>query len=175
MPTVLFPGPRSILPSESALSELFSIFSVQTAILSQMKMQKEVIYTKNTTIVGIVGAAIIVGCVSFFIGVHYAERRSLVNNFGVAGPRGFGSFYGRNGMMMRPRGNGSVIGQITNVNGNTVTLQNQNGVTRTITLGSNSVINISTKGSAGDLKTGESVMILGNGFNIPQTVWVSPQ
>jgi hypothetical protein len=90
-----------------------------------------------------------------------------------------GRFYGNRGGMPIGRENwkkmGGGAGQITKIDGDTITIQKPNGQTYSLTLKDNTVINKTVKGSKDDLKTGESVMVFGNGMFGTQTILVGQQ
>lgn len=144
---------------------------------------------KDTNILFMVLGALVIGAVGFFAGRHvafgfgnwwgmgygyrpaYTERRfgmmgwPMMREDGYAGKgRRFG-----HGMM-------GGFGEITKIDGNTVTLKIDDETTREVTLSANTVVNIMTKGTTKDLKVGQEVMITGGGFwNDNQTVIVKPQ
>jgi hypothetical protein len=128
---------------------------------------------KNSTVIAIIAVAVVFGLAGFLVGHRMVIRNLPGNRFYGRGMMGSQFGYIPQNGMMRSRGSGGVIGQITNVNGNSITIQRTNGQTYTVTLNNNTVINKSAKGAVLDLQTGKSVMVLGNGFNIPQTIWIS--
>lgn len=56
---------------------------------------------------------------------------------------------------------GGTIGTVESVNGDTVTVKDQQGVTKTITLDANTTISKSTTGSVADITTGETIIVRG--------------
>jgi len=76
----------------------------------------------------------------------------------MMGRRGFAGFKRGPGMM------GSPQGEITTINGNTVTVKLPDGTTRDVTLSDQTVVDTMTKGTAKDLKVGQNIMVTGNGF-----------
>jgi hypothetical protein len=134
---------------------------------------------EKTNVALVVVVALIVGAAGFFVGMHFAARR-------VAGPMGnrMGMTNSRMGMMRGrgfagsqggPGGMMGAAGEITAVNGNTVTLKAANGTTSTVTLSGNAVVDMLTKGTTSNLKVGENILVNGGGFwNSAETVIVQP-
>lgn len=139
------------------------------------------IIMKNTSpvLVGVL-CAIVFGAAGFFVGRHISARIGV--NWANPNPM-MARRMGASSMMKRGRfltyrgGNGGsgVQGQITAVNGNAVTVKLANGNTSTVTLSPQAVVDVMTKGSVSDLKTGESIMVTGGNFwNNVETVIVNP-
>jgi hypothetical protein len=132
----------------------------------------------NNVVLAIIGA-LVIGATGFFIGRHVDARIGTIRgNTKQMMTAGFG--FGGRGMMGRRNpagfGAGSGGGQITAINGNTVTVQLADGTTRDITLSSDVVVNMLTKATVGDLKIGQTIMVTGGGFwDNSQTVIVKPQ
>lgn len=90
-----------------------------------------------------------------------------------------GAQFERGGRMMgkigyRWHGVGGV-GEITKMEGNTITLKIDDDTTKDIILSNDVTINMMVKGSTKDLKVGQTIMVTGGGFwNSGQTVIVRP-
>jgi hypothetical protein len=107
----------------------------------------------------LVGAAVVVviGAAGFFGGVQYQKRHQPKNTGTMAtGQFGTGGFGGRGGMRR-----GAGLGQVTSVSNSSITVKNERtGVSKTYSITSaTTVMNGTAAGSAGDIKTGDSVIV----------------
>ena len=123
---------------------------------------------KNTAMIVLV--AVIIAAAAFFIGSHVRGR------FAYA-PYAAGRFAPRMmraprmyGMMGRKSG-GLVQGQITKIDGDTVTVQLPNGGTYTVTVSDQTAVEKMTAGTRTDLAVGQTISVYGGGYlNGTQTV-----
>lgn len=131
----------------------------------------------NTILLAVVGA-LLIGALSFAAGRQVSGFRNGgrwmsdgddVRQGGMMGMHGRGFVGPGDGMM-----GGGNRGEITKVDGNTLTLKLADGTTTTATLSSDTVVYTMTKGAAATLKAGQTVMITGGGFWGNQTVIVRP-
>ena len=129
----------------------------------------------NTVLLVVLGA-IVIGAGGFFLGRHawvgFGKQWANGNVPMMAGAR-FGTrghmFGGRHGMM-------GGYGEITKIEGNTVTLNIGDDTTKEVTLSGDAVVNLMTKGTTKDLQVGQTIMMMGGGFwNGTETVVVQPQ
>lgn len=132
----------------------------------------------NNTIFIVLGA-ILIAAVGFFAGRH----TSVLGKRFMAGPV-FEKRIAMGGPMMKggmmrggTLGYGKMggFGEITKVDGNTITLKIDEETTKEVTLSADAVVNTMTKGSVKDLKVGQKIMIAGGGFWNSQTVIVKPE
>ncbi|MEY2406048.1 MAG: hypothetical protein QOF97_937 [Acidimicrobiaceae bacterium] len=87
--------------------------------------------------------------------------------------RGYGGGAGQGGNGQR---GGGAAGTVQSVNGNTITITDQQGATKTITLDPSTTISKSTTGSVSDITTGETIVVRGtansDGSTTAQTVTI---
>ena len=139
---------------------------------------------KNTqAIVLAVLGALVIGGVGFFAGRHtnagfgrnWAMGTAAMGNragFGKGGMMDSDDVAGRMGGRKGGMGNS---GEITKIDGTTVTLKYTDGTTKEVTLSSDAVVNTMTKGTLKDLKVGQTIMVAGGGFwSQGETVIVKP-
>lgn len=132
----------------------------------------------NTVVLAVIGA-IVIGGAGFFLGKHtnigFGKQWANGN-----GPMMAGAQFERGGRMMGKAGYGrhgmmGGVGEITKIDGNTVTVKLSDDTTKEITLSEDTVVNMMTKGSTNDLKVGQTIMVNGGGFlNDAQTIIVRP-
>lgn len=140
-------------------------------------MAQQITINRTKTLLGV--AFIAVAVVAFFAGVQTQKVRSRA---AAAGP----SQYGQNGGFagggaarggFRRRG---TIGTVSSINGNTLVVKTQSGVSTNVSLANNPTIITSTgtTGSASDIHTGDSVVVRGatgsDGTVTAQQVRVNP-
>ncbi len=136
----------------------------------------------NMLLLTILGAFVI-GGVGFFAGRHtsYGFGRNVrMGNEAMGNRVGFGKggmmdnddVAGRMGGRKGGMGNS---GEITKIDGTTVTLKYTDGTTKDVILSSDAVVNTMTKGALKDLKVGQTIMISGGGFwSQGETIIVKP-
>ena len=137
----------------------------------------------NSVVLAIV-AAVVIGGVAFFSGMHVTGRFALRQPAYDTKQKSFQRGFGMQGGMMNGaadsessgfRGRMGNVGEITNVNGKTVTLKLPDGTSKDVVLESDAVVNITTKGTVKDLTVGQTIMVSGGGFwNRAQTVIIRP-
>jgi hypothetical protein len=82
----------------------------------------------------------------------------------AAGGRGANGAFpgGGRGAGANGQGGGATAGTVQSVNGNTITITDPQGATKTITLESNTTVTKSAAGSASDITTGETIVVRGS-------------
>lgn len=132
----------------------------------------------NTTLAAITGA-VVIGVAGFMIGQH--TRVGFTSKWANDKVVGYGRVgNGFRGHMMadadeafgRGRGGrGMGYGEVTAINGNTVTIKYADDTTADITLNDKTSVNKFNAGSASDIAVGQTIMVMGGGFwNDTQTV-----
>lgn len=127
--------------------------------------------------------AVIIGGVGFFAGRHM--NAGFGRNWGAGNSVSMNrSGFGRGGMMDGDdvggrmgarRGQMGNSGEITKIDGTTVTLKYTDGTTKEVTLSAEAAVNTMTKGTLKDLKVGQTIMVTGGGFwSQGETVIVKP-
>lgn len=136
----------------------------------------------NTLILAVLGA-LVIGGAGFFAGRH--TNAGYGNNWAMGNQASMRAGFGRGGMMdvdtgargggrMGKKGMGNA-GEITKIDGSTLTLKYADDTVKEVTLSSDVVVNTMTKGTVKDLSVGQTVMITGGGFwNPTETVIVRP-
>ena len=119
----------------------------------------------NKTIITAIIVAVIFGGTGFYGGMQYANNTAASqksSRFGGAGSGNFAGMRGGQGRMGGANSNGGfVTGQITAVNGSSLTVQSRDGSSKIILYSGSTTVGKSVNGSASDLSTGENVMING--------------
>jgi hypothetical protein len=128
-------------------------------------------------IIGLIAIVIVAGGIGFMVGFRIrnsrvANRQFPVPQTAITQRMGNRGFYGRTG-------NGrNLTGQITNVNGDTVTVQLTNGASQVVKITSSSKISRSSTGTTQDLQNGKTIAVSGvlnsDGSINAQSVLVSP-
>ena len=132
---------------------------------------------KDTMIVVAVVLVIIVAAGGFFGGVMYQKNKApLLGMMGQNGSRQNGNFTGRFGgqnASFRP-----VRGQILSMGNNTLTVKMSDGSTQIVVLSSSTAFMQSTKAALSDVKTGDTVNVVGtqnsDGSLTAQDVQINP-
>ncbi len=137
----------------------------------------------TNTLVLIVLGALVIGGVGFFAGRHASV--GFGRNFGMGNQAmGNRAGFGKGGMMDGKEMGGRMggrhgamgnSGEITKIDGTTVTLKYTDGTTKEVVLSSEAAVNTMTKGTLKDLKVGQTIMVAGGGFwSQGETVIVKP-
>lgn len=113
---------------------------------------------KNNNILIIVLAAIVSLGAGFFGGMTY--QKSLPQTFNRQGNFA-ASRNGQNGTARIGNGNRPISGQITAMDDKSITLKMPDGSSRIVIYSASTKISKTTDGSAGDLKTGTEVTVMG--------------
>jgi hypothetical protein len=108
---------------------------------------------KNNAVVITILVAVIVGALGFFGGMQYQKMQRGAGRFGAAG--GFG---GRAG---GANGTRPVVGQISSMDSNSVTVKLPDGSSKIVILSTSTAINKQATGSKSDLKNGENILVIG--------------
>jgi len=130
----------------------------------------------NMIVLAVLGA-IVIGTAGFMAGRHmnagFGKGWAMGNQ-----QAGFRAESGGGRMMkgdLRGQGRMGGAGEITKVEGTTVTLKLQDGTTKEVTLSSTATVRTMTEGSMSDLKPGQTIMVAGGGFwSDGETVIVKP-
>lgn len=117
---------------------------------------------KNKGVVVMIAVAIITAGLGFYGGVQYQKTKKITPTGMRAGlPNGSGMpTTGKTGTT-RTGGNQPVSGEITSVDGGTITVKTQDGGSKIVVLSGSTKINLATEGSTSDLKKGDTVMVIG--------------
>lgn len=147
-----------------------------------MDDKKEVKKTNTNKSLIILVVAIVVSLGAGFIGgFEYQKSKNAANFKGIPNGNGItqntavknGGTTSRNGA---PSGSQPVSGEITSIDNTGITIKTPNGGSKIIVFSGSTVFNKTTEGSVSDLKTGDSVMVIGatdsNGTVTAETVSV---
>ena len=119
----------------------------------------------NKNLLTIVAVAIIACGAGFFGGVQYQKSiKSNTRNFQAMGQQNGNqqNSTGKNNINKNRGMNGPVSGEITNVDGTSITIKTKDGSSKIVMYSSSTTVNKTSQGSSSDLKTGEQVMVIGN-------------
>lgn len=121
---------------------------------------------------------VVVGGAAFFGGVKYQENkssqammgqfatnpfdgRSQLRNMGQTGGNTKSNTTAQTGVGERRMGNGQIMGEITSVDANSITIKGNDGNSRIILLSDKTMISKASAGQISDLKVGEKVSAFG--------------
>jgi hypothetical protein len=119
---------------------------------------------KNTMMIGAIILIIVALGGGFFAGMQYQKSQNTFaagggqfanRNFGGGGGQGFGG-RGAGGQRVTP-----VRGQILSLGSNILTVKQQDGTTKIVVIGTGTVFVNTQKAAVSDLKTGDTVMVVG--------------
>lgn len=137
---------------------------------------------KNNMIIVSVILIIVAGLLGFFGGMQYQkmQRPTFAGAQGVQGTAG--RFGGGQGFLRRAGQNANfspVRGQILSIDNGSITVKQQDGTTKIVVVSGSTSFVKSQSASLSDLKTGDTVMILGtsnsDGSVTAQNVSINPQ
>lgn len=122
---------------------------------------------KNKGAITLVAAIVIALGVGFFGGMQYQKNQRLAGfgNMQQNGnlPNGNTQQNGSGRTDTRGNGNGNqpVSGEITAVDSGSITVKTQDGGSKIVIISDSTKVNVASEGSISDLKTGDTVMVIG--------------
>jgi hypothetical protein len=129
---------------------------------------------KNMMIVVAVILVIVAAAGGFFAGLMYQKNQTPA--FGTTSRGNFAGRFGQNGQnsaAFRP-----VRGQVLSMNNNSLTVKMSDGSTKIVVLSTSTAFMQSTKASLGDIKTGDTVNVVGtqnsDGSVTAQDIQINP-
>lgn len=131
---------------------------------------------KNTIIIVSVILIIVAGAGGFFGGTMYQKNQA--SSFSVAGRGNFAGRFGQNGQGGPNANFRPVRGQILSMDSNSLTVKMSDGSTKIVVLSSSTAFMQSTKAALSDVKTGDTVNVVGtqnsDGSVTAQDVQINP-
>lgn len=129
-----------------------------------MDENKKIKKPNNKSLIILMAAVVIALGAGFFGGMEYQKNKRVTNfrsNFsgnqqGTTARNG--NTTSRNGT---PSGSQPVSGEIVSIDDTGITIKTPNGGSKIVVFSNSTVINKTTEGSKSDLKTGDSVMVIG--------------
>jgi hypothetical protein len=134
---------------------------------------------KNTMMVVVVVLIVVAAAGGFFGGMMYQKNQiSSLGMMGQNGSRQGGNFAGRFGQNGQNANFRPVRGQVLSMDNNSLTVKLSNGSTEIVVLSASTAFMQSTKAALGDVKTGDTVNVIGtqnsDGSVTAQDVQINP-